>query len=239
MTPIIPIISSITRLGRVPVPHTNEATYALDAAGRGWVAKREADMGCEALLAEALTWLLARHVGVPVPDGAFCDDPSERAWLSSWVTQAKHWSAGSAGPIRNPDAAATILALDAVIFNEARHGGNILLVADAEGGSTVLAIDADEALIGHPAELSRRGLAIPDPRILAHRFPPHNWFIPALKAAGRIAAVPGGLLRIMAEHACAIAREPDVDTVALVLDQRCRAAHDLTRRYLALVEQRS
>lgn len=61
------------------MPHTNEATYALDAKGRRWIAKREADMGAEALLAEALTWRLARVLGVNTPDAAFCDDPDERA----------------------------------------------------------------------------------------------------------------------------------------------------------------
>jgi hypothetical protein len=74
MSFVIQRIPAIVRLHRVPVPHTNEATYVLDGAGQRWVAKREADMGCEALLAEALTWLLARQVGVPVPDAAFCDD---------------------------------------------------------------------------------------------------------------------------------------------------------------------
>ena len=100
-------VSGILRLSRVPVPHTNDATYTVDARGR-WVARREADMGCEALAAEAITWLLARAVGAPAPDAAFCDDPSERAWLSAWVTDAKHWSPGTAGVIRNPAAAAAI-----------------------------------------------------------------------------------------------------------------------------------
>ncbi len=35
----------ISRLHRVPVPHTNDAVYGLTADGRRWVAKREADMG--------------------------------------------------------------------------------------------------------------------------------------------------------------------------------------------------
>lgn len=231
-------VAGILRLSRVPVPHTNDAAYAVDARGRHWIAKREAEMGCEALAAEAVTWMLARAVGVPVPDAAFCDDPSERAWLSAWVTDAKHWSAGSAGVIRNPAAAAATLALDAIVFNEARHGGNLLLVPDPEGGSIVVAIDADEALIGHPAELASRGLVPPDPRILARGFPPGGWRDLALAAAERFAAVPTHDLRAFAAEACAVAREPDPTGMMDVLIARCGAAVLLTRSYLDLVEAR-
>ncbi len=231
-------ISQIMRLTRVPVPHTNEATYALDPGGRRWVAKREADMGCEALLAEALTWLLAREIGAPVPDAAFCDDPDERSWLSEWIPHAKHWSASSAGPIRNLEGAASILALDAVVFNEARHGGNLLLVPDVDGGSTAVAIDADEALIGHPAELTRRGLVPPDPRILAAGFPPGDWRAIASDVATRVAALPDAWLDAAATEACAVAREPHVHLVRDVLASRCRAAVELTGRYMDAVEAR-
>lgn len=231
-------LSGLLRLSRVPVPHTNDATYAVDMRGRHWVAKREADMGCEALAAEAVSWMLARAVGVPVPDAAFCDDPSERSWLSAWVTDAKHWSAGTAGMIRNPEAAASILALDAVVFNEARHGGNLLLVPDLEGGSTVVAIDADEALIGHPLELVRRGLVSPDPRILARGFPPADWRALALAAAQRLAALRVADLAAIAAEGCAIAREPDHNLMAEVLIMRCEAAALLTRGYLDRVESR-
>ncbi|MCA1942828.1 MAG: hypothetical protein LDL15_04410, partial [Yonghaparkia sp.] len=229
---MIPRISAILRLGRVPVPHTNEAVYALDATGRRWVAKREADMGCEALLAEAITWLLARRLGVPVPEAAFCDADGERAWLSAWVPHAKHWSAASAGQLRNADAAAAILTLDAVVCNEARHGGNLLLVADPAGGSTAFAIDADEALIGHPAELEQRGLVPPDPRILAHGFPPPGLRDPALHHADRCAALDPVALAADAAEACAVAREPHVERLTRVLLARCAAARALTTRYL-------
>lgn len=231
-------VAGILRLSRVPVPHTNDAAYAVDAWGRHWVAKREAEMGCEALVAEAVTWMLARAVGAPVPDAAFCDDPDERAWLSAWVTDAKHWSAGSAGVIRNPAEGAATLALDAVVFNEARHGGNLLLVPDSEGGSIVVAIDADEALIGHPAELANRGLLPPDPRILARGFPPSGWHDLAMAAAGRLAEIPVPNLRAFAAEACAVAREPDPTVLEDVLVARCGAAVRLTRGYLDLVEAR-
>lgn len=143
---MIPRVPAIVRLGRVPVPHTNEATYALDAEGRRWVAKREADMGCEALLAEAL--------------------------------------------------------------------------------------------IGHPAELERRGLIPPDPRILAQGFPPPGLRDHALRHADRCAALDAGALASDAAVACAVAREPAVGLVTRVLISRCAAARALTTRYLDLVESR-
>jgi hypothetical protein len=235
---MIPRVAAITRLGLVPVPHTNLATYAVDAAGRRWVAKREADMGCEALLAEALTWLLARQMGAPVPDAAFCDHPDERAWLSAWVPQAKHWSPETAGVVRNARDAAAIFALDAVVFNEARHGGNVLLVPDDDGGSVVWAIDADEAWIGHPAELALRAGLPPEPRILARGFPPPGWRDAAMEAAERCAALDPAGLAHAARAACALAREPDVELVVRVLVDRCQDALSLTRRYLERVESR-
>jgi hypothetical protein len=235
---MIPRVTSLVRLGRVPVPHTNDATYALDGDGRRWVAKREVDMGCEALLAEALTWLLARRIGAPTPDAAWFEDADGRSWLSAWVPHAKHWSAHMAGVIRNPAEAAAILALDAVVCNEARHGGNLLLVPDARGGSSVVAIDGDEALIGHPQELARRGLVPPDPRILARGFPPAEWRAEALAAAARCAALAAADLSADARDACAVAREPAVDAVVALLSERCAHAVSLTDAYLSLVEAR-
>lgn len=231
-------VPHLTRLGRVPVPHTNDATYALDSEGRRWVAKREVDMGCEALLAEALTWQLARRIGAPVPDAAWFEDADGRTWLSAWVPHAKHWAAGTAGTIRNPRTGAAILTLDAVVCNEARHGGNLLLVPDGGGGSSVVAIDGDEALIGHPGELARRGLVPPDPRILARGFPPPGWHADALSAAVRCAALSAVDLVADAAEACAIAREPQVEAVVDVLVSRCSRAVPLTEGYLALVESR-
>lgn len=234
----IPRVAGIARLDRVPVPHTNEAHYALDGRGQRWVAKREIDLGCEALLAEALVWLLARRIGVPVPGAAFCDALGERAWLSAWVPNAKHWSAAAVGQIRNTAGAAAILALDAVVCNPARHAGNILTVADSEGGAFVWAIDADEALIGDPAELCRHGLYPPDPRILAPGFPPGNWRGWAVQAAEQINRLPAVELRSMAVESCAVAQEPQVEFVYTVLADRCAHAVALTGSYLDLVEAR-
>ncbi|MBT9556523.1 MAG: hypothetical protein IV100_10860 [Myxococcales bacterium] len=141
--------------------------------------------------------------------------------------------------IRNSAEAAAILALDAVVCNEARHGGNLLLVPDDRGGSVVVAIDGDESLIGHPSELAKRGVVPPDPRILARGFPPDGWRADALAAAVRCAAISHTDLAADAAEACAVAREPAVDAVTRLMVQRCAHALVLTESYLSLVESRS
>ena len=49
-----------------------------------------------------------------------------------------------------------IIVLDAIVYNEARHGRNLLATGeDTTTGMTIWAIDADEALIGHVGEFAR------------------------------------------------------------------------------------
>lgn len=236
---MIPFVPSITRFARVPVPHTNDATYALDAAGNEWVAKREAEMGCEALLAEAISWLLARQIGVRAPDAAFCDADSERAWLSRRVPDANHWSAAIASRIANAGEAGAIIALDAIVFNEARHGRNLLATAmGPEAPYAVWAIDADEARIGHVDEYASLGTAVPDPRIHAAGFPASILLPHALAAAQLATAVRMETLRAMVESACLVAREPRKAALLDALAGRCARAESLTREYATLLECR-
>lgn len=236
---MIPLIASVTRFARVPVPHTNDATYALDAEGNEWVAKREADMGCEALLAEALTWLIARQVGVRVPDAAFCTDPGERAWLSRRLPNAIHWSAELASQIANREEAGAIIALDAVVFNEARHGRNLLVTGSGkENLATIWAIDADEAMVGHVAEFEELGVSVPDPRIHATGFPANSLRAHALTGAALAAGLPPALLEEFVTESCTLAREPRVGDLLSALIARCAIAVQLTNDYLDRLEAR-
>ena len=236
---MIPLVPAITRFARVPVPHTNEATYALDAAGNEWIAKREADMGCEALLAEAITWLLARRLGVRVPDAAFCDDPGERAWLSRRVPDAGHWTSSAALRVANVAEAAAIIALDAIVFNEARHGRNLLLTGERPDSPVIVwAIDADEARIGHVEDFRRLGAAVPDPRIHAGGFPAARWRAEALVAAQVAVGLPRDELVEMVRVSCALAREPRAGELVGALADRCAKALSLTSEYLLRLEAR-
>lgn len=236
---MIPLVPGITRFARVPVPHTNDATYALDAVGNEWIAKREGDMGCEALLAEALTWLLARQIGVRVPDAAFCADPSERAWLSRRIPDVVHWSSLSLKTIANPREAAAVMVLDALVFNEARHGRNLLATGeDAAPGATIWAIDADEALIGHITDFARLGGAVPDPRIHALGFPAAALRADAMVVAGMAAGIPAARLRLLVDTSCAVARETRGEELVDALASRCARAATLTDHYLTRLELR-
>lgn len=236
---MIPLLPSITRFARVPVPHTNDAHYAIDSQGNEWVAKREADMGCEALLAEALTWLLARRLGVRVPDAAFCDDPGERARLSRRVPDATHWLPAPAAHIANPAEAGAMIALDAIVFNEARHGRNMLVTAFEDNFSlTLWAIDADEARIGHVEEYAALRGAVPDPRIHAIGFPAAQLRTEAHKAAVAASGLSPDDLCAMVEPACRMAREPQVEVLLSALVERCADARQLTHEYALRLEAR-
>ena len=229
---MIPRVSGITRLHVVPVPHTNEATYVLDAVGGRWIAKREAEMGSEALVAEAAAWQFARIIGAPVPGAAFCDDPGERTWLSAVVPHVFHWFAAHAPGVTNGEEFGAILAVDVLVFNEARHARNILAESLAGEQVRLWAIDADEALIGHPADYRRRLADIPSVRNHARGLPIDRMANGARAAALRLAECPAAMLRAATEEACEIGREPDAATLGDLVLQRACALPDLVEGYI-------
>ena len=175
----------------------------------------------------------------PRPRCSLCDDPGERAWLSRCVPDATHWLPASAAHIANPAAAGAIIALDAIVFNEARHGRNMLVTAFEDNSSlTVWAIDADEARIGHVEEYAALGGAVPDPRIHAISFPAAQLRIEARKAADAAAGLSRDGLRAMVETSCTIAREPSVELLLSALSERCANARQLTHEYALRLEAR-
>lgn len=199
-------VSSLSRLDRVPVPHTNDACYALTAGGERWVAKREEDMGVEGLLSEALTWLLGRAIGAPVPDAAFCDDPAERTWLSAYVPRSRHWSEALAERLANPTEAGAMLALDALVFNEARHARNVLAQPDEDGRVRIWAIDGDEALIGCIDDYIESLDALPSVHNHARGLPLAQICAGARAAASRVTGLSADVLGALVEAGCALAR---------------------------------
>lgn len=227
---MIPRVPTLLRLHRVPVPHTNEAVYALTEDGRRWVAKREADMGAQALVAEALTWLLAKRVGAPVPDGAFCEE--ERTWLSAFLPDLKHWSPALAGQISNASEVGAILALDVWVLNEARHAGNLVAQGLDEGGVRLWAIDADEALVGHVRDYESRLTELPRTHNHARGLPIARLTAGALDAADRIASVPRAELDIAVEEASLIGGEPLSAALADAVARRAGMVPALVRDYL-------
>ena len=198
-------IETITRLGGVPVPHTNAAVYAVSGDGRRWVAKREEDMGYEALLAEALTWQLGHALGACQPDAAFCEN--ERTWLSALVPNVAHWDPRFAERVSNPEQVGAMLVLDLWVHNEARHARNILSEAQTDGTVRVWTIDADEALVGHIGDFAMRTGVPPSVHNHARGLPIAACVGGVSAAMDAAAGVLDSDLATAVEAACSIARE--------------------------------
>ncbi len=233
MIPRIAEIDGITRLGGVPVPHTNAAVYAVSGDGRRWVAKREEDMGFEALMAEALCWQLGRAVGAPMPDAAF--DAKGRTWLSALVPDVAHWDGRFADRVVNADEVGAMCVLDLWMHNAARHGRNVLTQPTA-AGVRVWAIDGDEALVGHVDDYAQRVGAAPSTHNHARGLPVSAASDGAYRALDIALQIPEEEIGDAVLSACTIAREPRHNgLLELVLRQRS-ALDNLLAGYLQAVE---
>ncbi len=239
-------IPKILRLGgvldlhRVPGRHNNDAAYAVDSTGRRWVKKTAATMGHEALLAEAVSWLLARRLSVPIPDAGVTGQGADAAWFSSYVHNVKHWGDAGNCEVRNLAALGRVLMLDAVLMNGDRHAGNIMLEPSKKGvRMTAWAIDFESATVGYPQDFADLSVdALPSLANLARGLP-----VALMRRGARQAAREARLLdaKIVAGYvaeACEIAQEPMVDTLAGALQDRLSRAIELTDRYLAAIEAR-
>lgn len=151
----------VTDGGRVRVPHSSDARYCMSPDGRRWVRKRASETGFEALLAEALGWMLARELAVPVPDGAVTGEGDDLSWLSEQVPAVQHWDASRVHYIHNLEELGRMLTLDAIVFNEDRHARNILLQpAPTELELRAWSIDVGDSPLGRPTcKGARRGLS--------------------------------------------------------------------------------
>jgi hypothetical protein len=234
----IPRVGEVLDLGKVPVQNSSEAVYAVDSTGRRWVRKRVSEMGHEALLAEALGWLLSRHLSVPTPDAALSGEGAAASWLSSALPLVKHWSETERDRVRNIRAIGRVLALDAVLMNGDRHAGNILLSPLKKGGRmTAWAIDFDHALVGWPGDYAAVSVdELPSLRNLARGLPVAYMRPGARQAAREARLLDGGILARYVAEACEIAGEPSGDALLTALQARLDRAIELTDRYLAAIE---
>lgn len=231
----IPRIESIADVDQVAVENSSDAVFTCDAQGQAWIRKREANTGCEPLLAEAIGWLLGRELDVPIPDASVCLVAAERSWLSRRVPDVVHWDPESYLFIKNSDGLGFMLTLDLILLNEDRHAGNILLQPDPDMFQLrVWAIDMGNALVGYPDEYAARGDDLPDTRNLARGFPFDLVAASAKEAAARAARIPPVVLRSFIDDSCDIARESKADLLWQALQARCNKAPTLIDRYLAL-----
>ena len=144
----------------IPVGNSSNATLSFSTDGRLWVRKREVHTGFQSLLAEAIAWLICKHIKISVPDAAFHVDPSgDHSWMSQFITGTKHWQPSYGNFIDNLDDVAGMLTLDALLLNEDRRGANILAQANTDGVSFKLwAIDFGNSLVGWIGDFEERGM---------------------------------------------------------------------------------
>jgi len=93
------------------VAHTETHSWSIDVTGTIWARKRVEVTGIEGLLAEAVSWLLARRLRVPVPDAAVTLS-GDLSWLSKQITPVVHWDAIHQGGITNLMDLGKVLVLD-------------------------------------------------------------------------------------------------------------------------------
>lgn len=235
----IPEIDQVRDVLPVPVRHTSDGCWAVDAAGHRWFRKREDNIGYQGVLAEATSWLLCRQLGVRTPQGAVVMATGERSWLSAALGLVMHWDPAFRDMISNLDEVAAMLVLDAIVLNEDRHAGNILVEpGEDETDLRLWAIDFGDALVGQIDDFEERDLDAPAQekiRLVHARGLPISALAALVEpAVDRATNLPQSALRTLVLHACAIARETDVKAEKLshLLDRRCRAASQIVGCYV-------
>lgn len=227
-------LTGVTDGDLILVPNGSEARWSLDATGRLWVRKRESDTGFQPLLAEAISHLLGRCLGVRQPAAAVYHDGTEWSWMSHAIPGAlEHWSPTLRDRIANPDEVARMLVLDVLTLNEDRHQQNILIEpVEDEAHLRLWAIDSGNALIGHVGDYCERIDRAPDPRNHARGLPLPALVDPARTAALEAARLPAHQLRAIITESCAVVGEDAVEPLLATLLRRCARAPALTTEYL-------
>jgi hypothetical protein len=187
----------------VPVACSAEVRYAASASGERWVGKR---CGGSDVIAEACGWLLARELEVPVVTrvGVSAGD-GDLWWLGALVDNAGHFTPSAAQQVTNPEALGRVLLLDALLGNEDRHGGN-LLVAHGVDGSRVIAIDFAGSWAGSPSTFVTRGEEAPSMTKVAPGITRGLVAASAEACAARAEALSTATLGAIAFEACRVAR---------------------------------
>ena len=226
------VAGQISEMGQVPVPHTGDARYAMDSAGRRWVRKLEAVAGADVIRAEALGWLVSRLLKAPVPDGAVATQ-APRAWLSEYLPDVVSWEDGYGPRIANKDEFAAMLVGDVLLLNEDRHERNILVRADKQGTLQVWSIDLGGAWIGsiHTFIEKVEQDALPSTAALAVGIPFRDLAQKMRKVAAEAAAIPASELTALAREGCKLFQS-DATALGSALVDRFSAAEGLIEMYL-------
>jgi hypothetical protein len=234
----IPVLTDVVDGIPVGVRNSSEATFALSPDGRRWVRKRELVTGYEQLASEALGFLLARELKVPVPDGAITGEGHDRSWLSLFLPSCEHWDATRLHLVSNLQDLGRMFALDAIISNPDRHSQNILLQVDPEDPEELRlwCIDVGDSLLGYPHDLRDAGLEPPTPRNTARGLPVAELREEALAAAEDATLMTKGLVRHMVSEVCGQVGGMEEDVLLEALWRRLQNASTITEDYLIRLE---
>ena len=216
------------------VVHTSGANV-VRASQRAWIHKPS--MGFNEVLAEAIGLLVGRCLGVRVPAGAVYIENGAPSWLSEIVEHAKHWNPDLCGSLADPSEIARIYVLDAIIQNEDRHAGNLLLERRPGGLYQAWSIDTADAGINEPESLIE-SLEPPDPRNHFSAAPLDEQTCEEARETAKRCAVllSSEGAQACASVACAISACPDWEpAVAEALRYRGQHAPAIVDRYLELL----
>lgn len=176
-----------------------------------------------------------------MPDAAVVTQGGDvaRGWLSAAIPNVRHWDLASSHLVTNHEELGRFLALDAIIFNEDRHGGNILLQVLDEQHLRAWIIDCGEALVGQPTDFSALQIdAVPAAQNIARGLPVELLAPGAEAAAVEAQQLEERLVREFVAEACEIADSlGDVDTIAAQFVRRCARAKTLTQKLLGDIEK--
>lgn len=213
-------------------PNQSEARYAKTHDGRAWLLKWK--MERREILAEALGWLLSSRLKVPTPEGAITTHNGKQAWLSAFIEQTSYWDRSNMSGIHNIDEIGSMLALDAIVYNEDRHCQNILLEPDpTEYAIKAWSIDLAASEIGLPESIKRIGLDLPRAAYIAEGIPVDAIQENARATAQLASKIDPKDLRDDVVEACGLAGEPKVDVLFDALLKRFQSAPSLVEKYLA------
>ena len=231
--------SSVMVGAPVPVPNACDAVYATDGRRR-WV--RKPLMGANGLLAEALGLMLGRELHAPVPNGAVTGAPNDFEWLSEVLPNIQHWESQHVNFIINYPDVGRLMALDALLLNDDRHAGNLVLqaTADNEFERRAWGIDMGNAVVGVPSDFDSAELATPSIAKLVDKLPVTPIQEGALLAAVEAKGLSPYVVTSMVREACELAREPreNEELLCKALLRRLARAPDLVEEYLSKIGSR-
>jgi hypothetical protein len=200
---------------------------------RDWLLKLDEDSGPQEIIGEAFCWLFGREFGVKIPEAAIYANGARRGWVSELVPAIQNWSPEFRDQIINLDEVGKMLALDAIVGNPDRHGGNVLVDFQPDEAHVQLwAIDHGYAMVADAVQFRQLGLDAPEPHRDSPNLPYEVLRAPAMAAAQAMSVCNGSLLtRYVAEAWACVDRAPP-SSIAELLIKRCKVAADIVDRYL-------